>query len=297
MLAAEDRFTVLAVLDSRKPLAQATADATGQHLPAEASSSRYEPTMSRFELLGSDERLVATGKPLAVVEDFAEVDAGLEDESDRRVLDASAVLDPLMTQAFGSQTKDLAHQRRLLVRDEDTAAHVVAGLGAVDPSSLLDRLLHAHPDVLGQLLPVELRERAEHVVEHPPCRAREVDLLGERVQRDTPRPERVCQGPQVFDVAGQSIELPHQNMTDVAAFDHLEETLQPGTIQVLARQPRVGDEQDLAQVMQLRIGRQAAGLSIDRVPLLGLLLGRDPAVRDRQHRSPPRSCSPYEAPR
>lgn len=66
---------------------------------------------------------------------------------------------------------------------ENAVPHVVAGLGPIDPPALLDGLLRAHPDVLRELLPEELRERSQHVVGHAPRCAREIELLGERVLR------------------------------------------------------------------------------------------------------------------
>jgi len=129
-----------------------------------------------------DERLVVTGIPLAVVQNLSEVDPGREDQPGGRELHPRTVLDPLMAEPLGPEPENLRDEDRVPVRHQFAINEVVTGLGSVDPLALPDRLSVAHPDVLRELLPVELRERAEDVVEHPTGGAREIELLSERVE-------------------------------------------------------------------------------------------------------------------
>ncbi len=210
-----------------------------------------------------------------------------EDGEHGRVLDAGGVGDLAHALALGPQREDAPDDRCHLVGDELAVDEVVAGLGTVDPLALAHGLLHAHAHVLGQLLAVELRERAEDVVEHPARRRREVDLLGERVQRDAGLAEAVGQQDQVAQVPRQPVEPPREHVGHVALVDHVQQLLQAGPLEVLAREPRVGDHRHLAEVVQLGVDAQLVSLPGDREALRRLLLGRHPAVRHRQHPCPP----------
>jgi hypothetical protein len=78
---------------------------------------------------------------------------------------------------------------------------------------------------LGQLLAVELRERTEDVVEHPPRRRRQIDLLGERVQGHVGLTEAVSQQDQVAQVPRQPVEPPREHVGHVPFVDHVEQLL------------------------------------------------------------------------
>ena len=218
---------------------------------------------------------------------LAEVDARLEDGEHRRVLDAGGIGDLAHARPFASQREDAPHDGCHLVGDELAVDEVVADLGTVDPLALAHGLLHAHAHVLGQLLAVELRERAEDVVEHPARRRGQVDLLGERVQGDAGLPEAVGQHDQVAQVPRQPIEPPRQHVGHVALVHHVQELLEAGPLEVLARQSRVGDDRHLAEVVQLGVDAQLVSLPGDREALRCLFLRRHPAVGHRQHRCPP----------
>jgi hypothetical protein len=232
---------------------------------------------------GGDDRLVATGEPLAVRLYLAEVDARVEDGEHRRVLDAGGVSDLPDALPLGPQREDAPDDRCHLVGDELAVDEGIPRLGAVDPLALAHGLLHAHAHVLGQLLAVELRERTEDVVEHPARRRREVDLLGERVQCHPGLAETVGQQDQVAQVPRQSVEPPREHVGHVAFVDHVQQLLQSGPLEVLAREPGVGDHRHLAQVVQLGVDAQLVSLPGDRETLRRLFLGRHPAVRHRQH--------------
>lgn len=71
----------------------------------------------------------------------------------------------------------------------------------------------------------------------------------------------------------------------MSLFHHREELLKAGPLEVLARPSGVLDDGHGSEVVELRIGPELLGLSVDRETLGRLLLGRDPAVCDVQHRS------------
>jgi len=197
---------------------------------------------------------------------------------------ASAILPWLF---LGSHGEDTTDDRRHLVGHELAVDEVVAGLGPVDPFALTYGLLHAHADVLGQLLAVELRERSQDVVEHPARRRRQVDLFGEQVQCHVGLAEAVGQHDEVAEVPREPVETPGEHVGHVPLVDHVQYLLQAGPLEVLAREPWVGDHVHLAQVVQLGVDAQLVSLPGDREALGRLLLGRHPAVGHRQHRRPP----------
>lgn len=62
-------------------------------------------------------------------------------------------------------------------------------------------------------------------------------------------------------------------MADVAVRHHSEDALEARSVKVLTREARIADDDDLAQVMQLRVHPELVGLALDREALLRLLLG------------------------
>ncbi|MEX2323478.1 MAG: hypothetical protein WEA29_06880 [Acidimicrobiia bacterium] len=94
----------------------------------------------------------------------------------------------------------MTHHVGIAVGHKLAVDEVIPRLGPVDPLALLHRSSHAHHHVLGELLPVELCERTEHVVEHAPGRRRQIEALGERVQRDVGLPEGVGEQDEVPEV-------------------------------------------------------------------------------------------------
>ena len=243
--------------------------------------------MGSGEGLRRDDRLVMPGEPLAVHLDLAEIDARSEDAQHGRVLDARGLGDLALTGSLAPHGEDAPDDGCHLVGDELAVDEVVARLGSIDPLALTHGLLHAHAHVLGQLLPVELRKRAEDVVEHPARRRRQVDLLGERMQCDVGLPEAVGQHDEVAEVAGQPVEPPGDDVGHVALVDHVQQLLEPGPLEVLARESRVGDDRHRTEVVQLGVDAQLVSLPGDREALRRLLLCRHPAVGHRQHRCPP----------
>lgn len=103
------------------------------------------------------------------------------------------------------------------------------------------------------------------------------------MQADAILPEGVGEQDEVAQVAGQAIQPPHQHVRDVPLFHHRKELLKAGSLQVLARAPRVLDEDDRAEIMELGVGAELLGLAVDGDALCGLLLRRDPAIGNVQH--------------
>ncbi len=126
--------------------------------------------MGGRELLRADEGLVVAGEPLAIQEHLPEVDPGVQDRPDRRVLHPGPLFDLPENEALGAQGEHPSHRGRIGVGDQVAIDEVVAHLRAIRPTALPSCLLHPQADVLGQLLPIELRERSEDVVEHAPRR-------------------------------------------------------------------------------------------------------------------------------
>jgi hypothetical protein len=154
---------------------------------------------------------VVPGEPLAAHLYLAQVDPGPQDSDDGGVLDAGGRFDVALASPLTSHGEDPPHDGRHLVGDQLAVDQVVAGLGPIDPLALAHGLVHAHANVLGQLLPIELGERSEDVVEHPPGRRREVDLLGEEVQSHPALSELVGQHDEVTQIPGQPVEPPRQH--------------------------------------------------------------------------------------
>jgi hypothetical protein len=248
-------------------------------------ASRQVTAVGGRELPRADEGLVVAGEPIAVQEHLAQVDPGVQDRPDRGVLHPGPLFDLPEAEALGTQGEDPSHRGRLIVGDQVTLDEVVAHLRAVRPMALPGRLLHTQADVLGELLPVELRERSEDVVEHAPGRRGQVDLLGERVQAHPVLPERVREQDQVAEVPGQAIQAPHEHVRDAALLHHRQELLQAGSLEVLAGAPGVLDEHDRSETVELGVRAELLGLTVDGEAFGGLLLRRDPAVGRVQHPS------------
>ncbi|WKZ82946.1 MAG: hypothetical protein QY307_01450 [Acidimicrobiia bacterium] len=285
MHAPEEALAPAVPVDAGHPTTQPASHHTGEGVAALTTATLDPAPLGPFPIFLGEQSLVVAGEPLAPPDHLAEVDPGLDDPLGRRVLDPGTPFDLGEGAAFGTEPEDPPHRVGVTVRSQVAVNEVVAGLGPVDPLALLGGFGHAHDDVLGELFPVELSERAEHVVEHPPrCRG-QVQPFGEGVQSDVGLPEGVGQEDQVSEVPGEAIQAPHQQVLDVALFDHGEDLLQPGTFEILPRGSGVFDEGDGAEVVEVGVGPQLVGLALDGVALGGLLLGGDPAVRHGQHDS------------
>ena len=99
------------------------------------------------------------------------------------------------------------------------------------------------------------------------------------MQRDRVLLEFVAQLHQVTQVSRESVKLPDDDVGSVARFDRCQQLLQARAQHVLAREARIGDDGDLAEVVQCRIGPQLVRLALDRPALLRLFLRRYTAVR------------------
>ena len=53
---------------------------------------------------------------------------------------------------------------------------------------------------------------------------------------------------------------------------HVQELLEPRSLEVLARESRITDDRDLTEIAQGRVGAQFVDLALDRESLFGLLL-------------------------
>ncbi len=277
----------LAVLvEGHEPLAKPAADPAGQEIGATGPAPDPAP-VGGCEQLGGDDSLVVSGEPLAIHLDLAQIDARSENAQNSRILDTRSLGDLALACPLAPHGENASDDGCHLVGHELPVDEVVTSLGSIDPLALTHGLLHAHAHVLGQLLAVELREGTEDVVEHPPRRRRQVDLLGERVQCDVGLPETVGQHDEIAEVAGQPVEPPGDDVGDVALVDHVQQLLQPGPLEVLARESRVSDDRHRAEVVQLGVDAQLVSLPGDREALRRLFLRRHPAVGHRQHRCPP----------
>jgi hypothetical protein len=141
----------------------------------------------------------------------------------------------------------------------------------------------SHLDVLGELLSVELGEAAEDVEEHAPGGRGQVEALGHGVHRHAVLLEQFRQSDEVFEVSGQPVESPQQDVVDVSGFDHGDQALESGPVGVLAGCAGVFDDGDVAEVMEIGVGGQLRCLAVDRVALGCLFLGRHSAVRNGHH--------------
>ncbi|MFT8986994.1 MAG: hypothetical protein ABF966_02015 [Bifidobacterium psychraerophilum] len=152
-----------------------------------------------------------------------------------------------------------------------------------------DRLLrHALGHLSSQIAAVELGDRGHDAVHQQP-RGRLIDVLGHRHQRDPGLLQRKMDGHVVGPVAGQPVDLVHDAVRDIVGLDVFDHAQQLGPVGLARR---------LAGVHELLDddGVQLAGLAQVRLPLrrdreallsaaaLGLLLGRDAQIRDRQRR-------------
>ena len=124
-----------------------------------------------------------------------------------------------------------------IVRNQRPVDHVVARLGPIDPLALTHRPIVTHAHVLRQLLPEELSERSEDVVEHPARCRRQVQILRDGVQRDAVHAEHVRQQDQVAEIPRQPVESPDQQMRYVPGLDGREDLLETRPVHVLAGHP------------------------------------------------------------
>src|ERR1039458_6647663 len=140
--------------------------------------------MRRPPHLCTDDRLMSSGIPLAVVQYSTKINLRFEDRSDCRVIKPSPLGDSPITETLPSKSKGLLHANSIRIGNQRAVFQVVASLRLIDPPPFLDGTLIAHSDVLGELLSKILRECAQDVVEHPTGRGREIEVLRYRVQRD-----------------------------------------------------------------------------------------------------------------
>ena len=178
MLAAVHLAPFAVLVEGHQPSAHSASDLARQQVLPLGPPLDPAPGGGR-EHLRRDERFVVAGEPLAVHLHFAQIDAGAQDADDGRVLDSGCCCDVTLARPITAHGEDAPYDGCHLVGDQLAVDQVETGLGPVDPLALAHSLMHAHAHVLGQLLPVELGERSQDVVEHPARRRREVDLLGE----------------------------------------------------------------------------------------------------------------------
>ena len=178
MLAPIVRLT-FAVCGDRHPPAAKPTDDTTRHQVTATLAARYAATVGSVELGLRDERFVDRRKPLIVVALPSEIGLVLQNRKDRRVLDARCVSDSALGLSIGTHAEDATDGIGIVVRYEIAIIEAIPGWRPVHPPSLTQALRHAQPDILGELLPVELSERSEDVVEHPTRRRGKIQILGE----------------------------------------------------------------------------------------------------------------------
>ncbi len=250
------------VPDRRHATAQAAPHPSGENVAAPPLPGGCTSVHGRERRRG-DERVMVARVPLAVEEHLPEIDAGVRDRPGRGVLHAGELLDPGVAETLRTEVEDPADGGRVGVGHELSADEVVAELRPVRPPTLTRGLVHAEADVLRELLPVELRECPEDVVEHAPGRRGEIQLLGERVKAHPVLPESIGQQDQVAQIPGEPIQAPHEHVGYVPLFHHGQQLLESGPLEVLARASRVLDDGHGSKVVELGIRPELLGLAVD----------------------------------
>jgi hypothetical protein len=121
------------------------------------------------------------------------------------------------------------------------------------------------PGPLGDDLPLELRERQQHVEDEAAHRGAGVELLGDAHERHLPLLKRPHHLREVEERPAEAVDLVHDHAVDLVGFDVGHQPLQGGAVGVAAGEPAV--------VVPVGVeGPPLAGLAAD-VRLAGLPLG------------------------
>ena len=157
------------------------------------------------------------------------------------------------------------------------------------PAAHLGLLGHALSDLTGQVGRVELgHERVDAL--HETSRSRLLDVLGHRDQLHPGVAKRRPDGHVVLHGAGQPIDLVDDHRADASFRDPAEHGLQHRSVGGAGGLTRVGELIGQVPAALGHVAKARLALGGDRVPLaalvlVGLLLGGDPEVDHRVHRS------------
>ena len=171
---------------------------------------------------------------------------------------------------------------------------------AAHPHALLLRGGDLVADPFAGDLALELGKGQQHIERQPPHRARGIELLGDRDERDALCVEDLDQPGKIGERAGQPVDLVDDDDVDPAGPDVGEQALQRRPLHVAAREPAIviaGPGQYPALVpLAADVGLAGFALRLQRVelllePLLGGFAGVDRAalaarVSPRHRRSP-----------
>src|SRR5467141_2579196 len=218
---------------------------------------------------------------------------------------------------------DPAHAAELMIKGEDTTHGL--SLGRVDDERALARIVAerhntAHPHALllrgGDLvadpfageLALELGKGRQTIEGQPPHRARGVELLGHRHERDALGIEDLDQPGKIGERAGQPVDLVDDDDVDPAFPDVGEQALQRRPLHIAAGEPAIlvacSGQYPALVTLAADVGFAGFALRLERVelllePFLGGFTGVDRAALAARvtprHRRPPSSRSPEAA--
>ena len=234
--------------------------------------------------LAVDERLMAAGIALALVQDNAGVALAVEDlPHEMLVAQTERPGDAPGGLAGEIARVDLAHGVRITIGHEDALRGIVivaeGDLAAARPVALPDALDHAHARAQEDVLALELRKGGQNADHGAAVGRAGVDVFVDRDEIHAVRRENVLdQVKRVLLAAAQAVELVDDHALDFAAADAVDELCHGRARQVRAGKAAVHVLREAVDALHAAVGFELFGLCGERIALVGLRFGRNAQV-------------------
>ena len=259
----------------------------GQQLSAFGSAGAVRAVQTALRTqpcFAVDERLMAAGIALALVDDDARVALAVENlPHEMLVAQTERPGDAPGGLAGEIPRVNLAHGVRVAVRHENALRRVVVVaeryFAAARPESLPDALDHAHARAEKDVFALKLRKGGQNADHGAAVGCSGVDVLVDGHEIHAVRRENVLDEiERVFLTAAQAVELVDNDTLDLAVSDAVDELRHGRAVKARTGKAAVHIPRKAADALHAAVGFELFGLRRERISLVGLRLGRNAQI-------------------